>query len=227
MPKRRKSRRYQSKMSKLFAWNFKKYLFYLGVLAALIAGFAISCTITAPRNIDNSCDIFNEYPKWYLYTVLARDRWDISIGTQLAFVRQESRFAQDAVPPRTRLLWFIPWSRKSSAYGYPQAVNETWDWYQRDSGRIGANRDDFADAVDFIGWYMNKSRERLKLGKEKIYGHYLAYHEGHSGYHRKSYLQKKWLPDVAREVAKQAALYDKQLKLCEDDLRRPRWWWPF
>ena len=32
---------------------------------------------------------------------------------------------------------FIPWRRPSSAYGYPQAKDDTWDWYIRKTGNRG------------------------------------------------------------------------------------------
>ena len=44
---------------------------------------------------------------------------------------------------------------RSSAYGYAQALEGTWDDYRKDTGRRGADRDDFADSSDFIGWYMH------------------------------------------------------------------------
>ncbi|MGR8999703.1 MAG: transglycosylase SLT domain-containing protein [Gammaproteobacteria bacterium] len=43
----------------------------------------------------------------------------------------------------------------------------------------------------------------------------MAYHEGHGGYKRKSYLQKPWLLQIANKVAKQASLFQKQLNACD------------
>ena len=50
------------------------------------------------------------------------------------------------------------WGRVSSAYGYAQAKDETWADYKREAGGWGASRDDFADALDFMGWYIQKSQ---------------------------------------------------------------------
>jgi len=49
----------------------------------------------------------------------------------MAIIRQESSFQADAQPPRSRILWIIPGPRPSSAYGYSQALDGTWDWYRQ------------------------------------------------------------------------------------------------
>jgi len=54
-------------------------------------------------------------------------------------------------------LWIIPWGRVSSAYGYSQAKTPTWDDYERETGNSWASRDSFADAIDFMGWFIDKS----------------------------------------------------------------------
>jgi len=71
----------------------------------------------------------------------------------------------DAQPPRPWLLGFIPLPRASSAYGYAQAKDETWDNYQDKAGCWGADRDEFSDATDFIGWYCSISYTRLGISK--------------------------------------------------------------
>ena len=141
----------------------------------------------------------------------------------MAIMHQESRFQSDARPPRRKLLGFIPWSRPSSAYGYPQAKDGTWKDYKRDAGGFGADRDDFADAIDFIGWYNFKSTRRNGISPHDTYGLYLAYHEGHGGYNRGSYLNKQWLIDVARKVNRRANSYQSQLNSCEKSLQDDGW----
>ena len=83
---------------------------------------------------------------------------------------------------------------RSSAYGYAQALEGTWDDYRADTGRRGADRDDFADSSDFIGWYMAGASRVNGLPPHDTYNHYLAYHEGKAGYARGSYRAKSWLP---------------------------------
>jgi hypothetical protein len=54
----------------------------------------------------------------------------------------------------------IPMGRQSTAYGYSQALNGTWEEYQAAEGGRGAKRDDIADATDFMGWYFTETRRK-------------------------------------------------------------------
>ncbi|MGB5440709.1 MAG: transglycosylase SLT domain-containing protein [Gammaproteobacteria bacterium] len=184
----------------------------------LIALLLSACSTTPPANITNGCDIFKDKSGWYRSAVKSSEKWGVPIDVQLAIIYQESSFVDDARPPRERLLWVIPWGRASSAYGYAQAKDSTWDWYIEKSGNRGADRDDFADAVDFIGWYVNTSNKILGLSKSDTYNQYLAYHEGHGGFKRKTYTKKPWLIKVAKKVENRAGLYRSQLAQCETEL---------
>ena len=77
-----------------------------------------------------------------------------------------------------------------------------------------ADRKNFEDASDFIGWYIDGSYRLLKLNKSDVYNHYLAYHEGRGGYQKKSFNKKKWLLEVAKKVERQAKEYSSQIKKC-------------
>lgn len=196
------------------------------VLAAMLAVLS-ACSTTPPANIKDSCSIFEEKDGWYKAAKHSRDKWGMPIHVQLAIMYQESSFKHDAKPGWDYLLWVIPWGRKSSAYGYAQVKDDTWNWYRSKSGNSGADRDDFADAVDFIGWYGDISQKTLGISKWDAFNQYLAYHEGHGGFKRKTYKQKKWLITVARKVEQRAAAYREQLARCEGDLDSGWWFWPF
>ncbi len=155
------------------------------------------------------------------------ERWGVPIPVQMAIIRQESRFRDDAKPPRRKLLGMIPWTRPSSAYGYGQVKDETWDWYIQKTGNRGADRDDFDDAIDFVGWYGSVSHRSLGISKWDAYSQYLAYHEGHGGFKRKTYRKKSWLMKVAHRVQVKAKQYSVQLARCEDRLGRGWRLWPF
>ncbi len=191
------------------------------VLSALLV---VSCSHAPPRNIVDSCRIFEEKSGWYEAARDSYKKWGVPIHVQLAIIYQESRFVHDAKPPRTRLLWVIPWRRLSSAYGYGQIKDSTWKWYLKSTGRRWADRDDFDDVVDFIGWYVSMSHRLLGISKWDAYSQYLAYHEGQGGYRRKSYLKKPWLLKVARKVDLRAKNYYGQLKRCESELDKGGWW---
>ena len=134
--------------------------------------------------MNNICAIFEEKDDWYDDAADASEEWGSPIPIMMAIMHQESRFQADARPPRKKLLGFIPGPRLSNAYGYPQAKTGTWGDYKKDAGRFGADRDDFSDAVDFIGWYNYQSVRRSGISPQDTYGLYLAYHEGHGGYNR-------------------------------------------
>ena len=90
----------------------------------------------------------------------------------------------------------------------------TWKQYIKESGNRGADRDKFKDAIDFVGWYTNKTQKVTKVSKWDAYNQYLAYHEGQGGFQKGSYKNKKWLIDVANKVNQTAILYASQLKKC-------------
>ena len=195
----------------------------LFVVPALLAG----CSSDPPKNITNSCDIFADKGGWYRDASRAYEKWGVPVHVQLAIIYQESKFVDDAKPPRDHILWVIPWGRVSSAYGYAQAQDSTWDWYIEKTGNRGADRDDFDDAVDFIAWYGSMSHQMLGISKWDAYSQYLAYHEGQGGYKRKTYRSKPWLIKVADKVNARARSYRTQLARCEDDLDSGWSLWPF
>jgi len=144
---------------------------------------------------------------------------------QTSIIRQESSFQFDAKPPRGKIPGFIPWKRPSDAYGYAQALDSTSDWYREDTGRRFAYRDDFGDAIDFVGWYTNMSNKSAGISKWDPYNQYLACHEGSGGWRRGSYKNKGWLKETARKVNYRARNWGAQLQRCEDDLDSG--WWIF
>lgn len=176
----------------------------------------VSCVSRPPSDVNNICNIFKQYPKWYRDAKDVERRWRIPVTVQMAILHQESKFDAHARPPRTKLLWIIPWTRPSSAYGYTQALHTTWKQYKRSEGGGGrwATRDAFDDAVDFVGWYANQANRTAGIPRDDAYRLYLAYHEGIGGYQRKTYLQKPWLIQVARKVKARSQIYQAQLNRC-------------
>lgn len=196
-------------------------------LSALLALLALAgCTSLPPKNSDNICNLFDEKRGWYKDARRAERRWGTSIPVLMAIMYQESSLRPRAKPPRRKILWVLPGPRKSSAYGFAQVKTETWREYQRGSGNHWSSRTHFADAVDFVGWYNTQSGQRSGIAPNDAYNLYLAYHEGHGGFNRKTYNSKPWLLDVARRVDNRAKQFETQLKSCERRFRGP-WWWPF
>lgn len=185
-------------------------------MAMLITG----CASTPPDNIGNACEIFDEKGGWYRATNRAEKRWGLPKHIQLAIIRQESAFDANAKPGRTKFLFVFPGKRKSTARGFPQAVEGTWDNYKKNSGNGGANRRNFRDAADFVSWYGRQSRRRNGIALNDAYNQYLAYHEGWGGYAQGTYRRKEWLRSAARNVSRTAATYRAQLNRCERRLKR-------
>ncbi|MBB5021991.1 hypothetical protein [Desulfurispira natronophila] len=205
--------------------------FWLLITLAVLALLTISgCAAKQPKNIDNICAIFDQRPAWYDYAKRSERRWGTPIHVQFAMMHQESSFRSSVRPPgRVKLLGFIPGPRRSSAFGYPQAKDEVWREYTQDTGNHFGDRRSMKDALDFIGWYNNISHNRLGISKTNAEHLYLAYHEGHGGYQRRTYRQKEWLMRTARIVHQRAATYQRQLSSCEDRFRCRRFYqfWPF
>ena len=184
------------------------------IFAALLSG----CAAYRPSNTTNLCSIFQGNTSWYKQAKSANKTWGTPIPVMMAIMQQESNFKDDARPGYKYILWVIPNGRISSAYGYSQALNGVWGEYKTATGNWSADRDDFDDAIDFIGWYTTGTQRMTGVSKWDAYGQYLAYHEGRGGYKRKSYNKKPWLLGVAKKVKNRAASYTSQLKGCQSQL---------
>lgn len=186
--------------------------------AALVFLSLASCggggNYSAPRELDDACAITRERPQYLRAMKAVERRWDIPVHVLMATIYQESKFIGNARTPYTFVLGVIPMGRQSTAYGYSQALNGTWEEYQASDGNRRAKRDDISDATDFMGWYMDQSARSLGISKDDAEGQYLAYHEGRTGYANESYLGKPWLVEVAAAVGARAKLYRDQLAYC-------------
>lgn len=190
----------------------------LRLLLVSLCAALTACVSKPPANVDNICYVFKQHHQWYRDARDVEKRWRIPIPVQMAIIHQESKFDSRAKPKRKTILWIIPWKRPSTAYGYTQALNGTWALYKKTEGSWFTSRTDFADGVDFIGWYANQANLRAGISRNDAYSLYLAYHEGVGGYQRKTYLQKPWLVQVAKKVRLRSQLYEAQLNRC-----KPNW----
>lgn len=169
---------------------------------------------SAPRDLDNACAILKQRPGYLKAFRTTERKWGVPVHVQMATIYQESKFVSDARTPFRYTLGVIPMGRQSSAFGYSQALDGTWEEYREAAGGFGARRDRISDASDFMGWYMNQSRDRNGISLNDARNQYLAYHEGHTGFARGSYNRKSWLLRVSQEVADRSVLYERQLASC-------------
>lgn len=169
---------------------------------------------SAPKNMDDACAIVRQRPAYFSAMRATERKWGVPVHVQMAAIYQESKFIGNARTPHQFALGVIPMGRQSSAYGYSQALDGTWEEYQQEQRRRGAKRDRIGDATDFMGWYMSQSSERLGISLNDAEAQYLAYHEGRTGYANQSYLEKPWLVDVAAAIGRRSEMYAGQLAYC-------------
>ena len=141
------------------------------------------------------------------------DKYGVPINVAMAIMSKESAFVDDAKPPM-RWFLFIPYGRGSSAYGYAQAQDPVWEDYVDEAGSFFSSRDDFADALDFIAWYMTRTKKVNGVPLTDAYNQYLNYHEGWGGFTQGTYKDKDWLLNLARDVQETSDRYREQLLKC-------------
>ncbi len=183
-------------------------------LIGLVASCGGNRNYSAPRDLENACAIVRERPAYLQAMQSAQRRWGVPVPVMMATIHQESKFIGNAKTPHQFALGIIPLGRQSSAYGYSQALDSTWEDYLRETGNRRARRDDIRAATDFMGWYMDGSSRQLGIPKSDARSQYLAYHEGRGGYSRGSHRSKSWLMSVANRVGERAVVYDAQLASC-------------
>ncbi|WP_417531078.1 lysozyme-like domain containing protein [Marinobacter lipolyticus] len=219
---------------RLNVWKSRLKWFGLPTLGVVVAAWAtLRFSLLAPDpplHQDNVCEIFREHPVWYDYARASQEKWGTPIATQMAFVYYESSFRSHARPPRTTLWGFIPWTRPTTAYGYAQALDPAWGEYLDANGDgLFVVRTHMEHALDFVGWYNYLTNRKLGVSFYSPQKLYLAYHEGRTGYARRSYDAKPDVVDLASRVQTRAFRYHNQLKTCEQEFQCWRWYqfWPF
>ncbi|EJF79308.1 Uncharacterized protein conserved in bacteria [Candidatus Bartonella washoeensis] len=191
-----------------------QHLLFLGALVFLLGG----CATSPPTYTNNACAILAQkngfFDNWGKASKNAEMRHGIPMSIILATINMESSFRHNARPPRKKLLGFIPWKRRSTAYGYSQALDSTWEMYLRSTGRSFAWRTNFADAADFVAWYHRKSVQRNGVRFDDAYSLYLNYHMGHGAYARSKGYVTAALAQAAKRMARISRNYEQQLRVC-------------
>ena len=206
---------YTINMNRLAALGQLPRILILITMLALLQG----CATARPSNPGDVCSIFKEKRGWHKAALQAQKKWGTSMHIPMAFMYQESSFNAKAKPARRRLLGFIPWRRPSSAYGYAQAIDGTWREYLRSTGDYWRVRHDFADATDFVHWYVRQAARRNGISTSDVASLYLNYHEGPGGYARNTHSQKPWLIKVATGVQTRSQQYHAQYQQCRESLK--------
>ena len=184
----------------------------------LLATLLAACASSPPESVADICELFEDRRGWYSAAKSAERRWGIPVSVNMAFIYQESSFQSRARPPRKKFLGIFPGRRPSSAYGYAQALDETWREYEQNSGNSRASRRNFSDAIDFVAWYNANSTRKSNISNNNAMHLYYAYHEGNGGYQRATYRDKQWLVDTAARVQTNSSRFATQLDGCRREL---------
>jgi hypothetical protein len=172
--------------------------FLLGLLMFLMPSFVQAQTADA-------CALLARNDGWTDDLKAAQEKWQVSPGTMLAVLDQESRFnpaargagAGGANPDRN--------------FGFAQANLRTWNWFLRETGRTSGSRTDFGLSVDFVGWHFATMERRIGAARTNVIEQYLAYKMGEGGYRRGAPASAR---AVASRLASRARSFDGQLAGC-------------
>ena len=174
----------------------------IAILGVSLGVLASGQPAHSDSNIHDACKMMQERSGWFQSVKAVSQKRQVPIPSMLAVIHQESRFNGTAN------------ARDSSAYGFAQALDGTWDSYRRATKSSDADRSNFADSVDFIGWYMTETRRRAGVADGDTASHYLAYHEGIAGFRSTRWTKKPRLIKIAKKVARTARTYEQQLEDC-------------
>jgi hypothetical protein len=184
------------------------------IIMLLVLG---GCAST-PKQTSNACAVFSQndgfFKNWHRAAKQTEREFGVPVPILMATIYTESGFEARARPPRRKLLGVIPWKRQSTAYGYSQALDGTWERYQRETGRRGARRNNFSDAVHFVGWYHSVSHRQNGIALNDMHNLYLAYYSGHGGYARGTWRNSSIAQRGASRATSIANNYAGQLRAC-------------
>ena len=192
----------------------------VGLVSLCLVGL-LSCAVAPPRDKqvviekppskpNNLCSVFKEKPHWIASAQKSYAKWGIPVELMMAVMFYESSFRANARPLDKQ------GNRISSAYGYAQAIDGTWRQFQRENNLPRTRRDDFGDAIYFIGWYASKSIAKNKdLSPYDITSLYVFYHDGWGALPEDGSRDiKRHVLEVAGKVYKRTLIYHRQLKDC-------------
>ena len=195
-----------------------KYLLRVSALAVVTSVLSITagCVSTStPSNANDICQMFDEKRSWYRSAARSEKKWGISIPVLMAVIYRESTFQATVRPPRKKILGLFPGRRPSTSIGYSQAKDETWNDYMKATKNHTARRTNFADSIDFVGWYLARGVKHAGISPTDARKLYFTYHLGLSGYQSGAWQKSTKVQSAGATVQSQANRYAAQLKNCK------------
>ena len=203
--------------------NFYTCLSTRYIVKLLLFCFLTACSTEKVSKTDDVCTVFNKNYDWYRAAYHAQKKHNIDANIIMAVMAQESNYIYNARPSKHYVFNFIPWGYKTSARGYAQIIDGAWDDYKKENNKWFPSRHSFNDASDYIGWYLNKASNNLKIKRNDSYHLYLAYHQGLSGYKRHEEKHNQKLDLIAKKVQRNTFRYQKEFKQCQNTLWLKHW----
>lgn len=145
----------------------------------------------------NICSVIKNNPNWLDHAKAASNKWNVSIGSILAFIDQESRFKANA--------------KNGGNFGFAQATAGTWNNFLRDARYGQKTRTDFEASVHFVGWHFSQMNRQFGIGMNNVAEQYLVYQLGTGGYKRGASASSR---KIAANIAARSKAYDNQIKSC-------------
>lgn len=205
-----------SRFSFLESLNLQRSSNFIITAVFVIAVLTLSgCVSTStPSNTDDICQIFDEKRSWYRSAVRSERKWGVPIPIMMAVIYKESSFRATVRPPRRKILGFIPGKRLSTSLGYSQAKEETWNDYVQDTKNRTASRTNFADSIDFVGWYLSRAVRHLGVAATNTEALYASYHVGLSGYQSGAWRNSPGIRNSVVTFQRQVQRYERQMRTC-------------
>jgi hypothetical protein len=175
----------------------------------MMRNLLVACLVFLPSLANaqtrDACALLASNPSWRSDLVAATQNWDVSAGSILAVLDQESRFVPNARGQGAG------GANPQRNFGFAQANLQTWNWFLRDTGKSSGSRTDFGLSADFVGWHFAKMERRIGVSRSDFVAQYLVYKMGEGGYRRGAPASSRAL---AQRIAGRARAFDDQLARC-------------
>ena len=166
--------------------------------------------------LSNICDYYYQYPNRYRSQKTLAAQGMLPLTDVHAILLSESSLEAFSAP---RGSFFQ--KPKSTAYGYAQVVDGTWQDFTEGHPENWLFRVNFYDSVAFIQWYRMAHGHLLR--STRLYDYYLLYHDGPKHYIARSFKSQK----LAQKVEHLAMDMRRDFSRCEAKVQWKANWHAF